>query len=340
MGILDWLFTSSDEASGSTVEPAVIDQRIEQVVRIVNPRLKLVPGYHRKLAPAVERAVLYCRELEAQIPSAIEASAAVWSASPTLRALFASAQDIPAVFSRSVPVQDFFATRPGADDVWATLRFRGREQEGFGAVVQGDVVRYDVARTAVSFGEKKVVLPSGGEHDARIEIRRRAFKFLVTEALEQIASVDMQRKDLTEQRAMMQARLLLLKGQRAGLEAMLDDGGGALEKIEDVERKLAENERALTAFPNAGGTLQYVIERVQDVLSHGSDYIQISMDKLRLDQFNILVPEGTGEATVEITVPKVTVKRAPAVNLLACRFPRGELIRRGSLLDQAQRLLG
>ena len=41
MGILDWLFTSSDEASGSTVEPAVIDQRIEQVVRIVNPRLKL-----------------------------------------------------------------------------------------------------------------------------------------------------------------------------------------------------------------------------------------------------------------------------------------------------------
>ena len=155
MGILDWLFTSSDEATGSTVDPAVVDQRIEQVVRIVNPRLKLVPGYHRKLAPAVVRAVLYCRELEAQIPPAIEASASVWSASPTLRALFATAQDIPAVFSRSVQVQDFFSATPGADQVWATLRFLGREREGFGVAVQGDVVRYDGARTAVSFEDKK-----------------------------------------------------------------------------------------------------------------------------------------------------------------------------------------
>ena len=64
------------------------------------------------------------------------------------------------------------------------------------------------------------------------------------------------------------------------------------------------------------------------------------MVKLRLDQFNIVLPEGSGEAAIEITVPKVVVRRSPVVNLLACRFPRGELIRRGSLLDQAQRLLG
>lgn len=340
MRILDWLFSDDDEATGSTVAPALIDQRIEQVVRIVNPRLKLVAGYRRRLAPAVREAILYCRKFEAQIPATIEASAAVWAESPTLRALFATARDIPAVFSRSRAVQDFFERTPGADRVWATLRFLPREETRFGMRFHGDVVQHDVLRTCVSFVDKKVVLPSGCEHDARIEIRRRAFKFLLTEALEQIASLQIQRKDLTEERSIRQTRLLILKGQRVGLEAMLDGDSDVVEKIADVERKLSENERALAALPSAGATLEYVIERLQHVLTHGADYIQIKMVKLRLDQMNVLVPAGSGEASVEIVLPKVLVKRAPVVSLLACSFPRDELIRPGNLLHEAQRLLG
>jgi hypothetical protein len=341
MKILDWLFGGNDEASGSTVDPAVIEQRIEQVVTIVDPRLKVVPGYHRRLAPAVKQAVLYCRELEAQIPAAIEMSAAAWSGSPVLRALFATAQDIPAVFSRSSEVQDLFADSPGIDEVWATLRFVRREQKGFGLAVHGEVVQRDVARTSVSFGEKKVVQPCVCERDARLGLRRRAFKFLVTQALEEITSVDTQRADLREQYSMLRTRLDLLKGQRAGLEAMLEsDGGASVEKIEEVERKLAENEKSLARFPGVGETLDYAMNRVQGVLDHGSDYLQVNVLKLRLDQMNILVPEGSAEPAIEISLPEVLVQRSPVLNVLACRFPRRELIRRGSLLDQAQRLLG
>ena len=55
--------------------------------------------------------------------------------------------------------------------------------------------------------------------------------------------------------------------------------------------------------------------------------------------YTSLVPEGTGEAAVEIVLPKVVVKSAPVVNLLACSFPRAELIRCRSLLHEAGRLL-
>lgn len=340
MGILDWLFSGNDEATGSTVDPAVIEQRIEQLIRIIDPRLKFVAGYRGKLRPAVEQAVLYCREIEAGIPPAIEASAKVWSEDPSLRALFASARDIPRVFSRSQAIQDFFENTPDAEHVWATLRFVCREATGFGVAADGAVVQNDVLRTCVSFTEKRLVLPSGCEHDARIEIRRRAFKFLLTEALQQITSLDMQRKDLREQRSMLQTRLMILKGQRVGLEAMLEKGIGARQKIEDVERKLSENERSLAALAaSAGETLEHVIGRVQHVLTHGPDYIRIGMTKLRLDQMNVLVPEGTGEAAVEIVLPKVVVRSAPVVNLLACSFPRAELIRCRSLLHEAGRLL-
>lgn len=340
MGILDWLFTKHDEASGSAVDAAVIDQRIEQVLRIVNPRLKLVAGYHRKLSPAVVRAVLYCREIEAQIPPAIEVSSTAWSDSPLLRALFVGAPDIPALFSRSVAVQDFFAASIGAEEVWATLRFHVRQREVFGVAVEGDIVRHDVAQTTISFSDKKVVLPSGSERDARLEIRRRAFKFLVTEVLEQIAAADLQRKDLAEQRSMLGTRLRILKSQGSGLEAMLDENGGTRQQIEDVERQLAENERALAAFPSAGETLENVIWRIREVLTHAADYLRIRTVALRLDPFNVALPEGSGEAAVELALPTVVVQRAPEVQLVACRFPRRELIDRSSLLDEARRQLG
>jgi hypothetical protein len=340
MKILDWLFGGNDEATGSTVDPAIIEQRIEQVVTMVDPRLKLVPGYHRKLAPTVEQAVLYCRELEAQIPPVIETSAAAWSESPILRALFATAQDVPAVFSRSAEVQQFFAESPGAEHAWTILRFVRREEKGFGVAVHGDVVQHDVPRTSVSFGNKAALFPCACEHDARIGIRRRAFKFLVTQALEEIASVDTQRADLQEQHSMLKTRLAILKGQRAGLEAMLGNGETASDKIEDVECKLAENERSLAGFPRVGESLDYALGRVQNVLSHGPDYLQVRAVKLRVDQMNVLVPESSAEPAIEIVLPEVLVRHTPLINLLACRFPRRELIRRERLLDEARRMLG
>lgn len=340
MGILDWLFGGSDDETGSTVAPAVMDQRIEQVVQIVNPRLKLVAGYRRKLAPVVEQAVLYCRQIEAQILPSLEISAAAWSENPILRAMFATADDVPAVFSRCREIQDFFEKSPDAHEVWACLCCRRQEEQVFGLAVRHDSVQHDVAQTSVSFVEKKVLQPRASEYEARIEIRRRSFTFLVTQALEEIASVHTRRKDLIEQRAMLRARLLMLKSQHAGLESMLESVGSAVEKIENLQRKLAENEGSLAEIPGAAETLDYVMKRARSVLTHAADHLEVRPVSLRLDQMNILVPESAGTAATEIVLPEVLVKHVPQIHLVVGRFPRSELIRRESLFDEAQRLLG
>lgn len=340
MRILDWLFGGNDDDNGSTVAPAVIEQRIEQVVQIVNPHLKHVAGYQRKLAPVVEQAVLYCRQIEARILPSLEMSAAAWSGSPLLRALFATADDVPALFSRCTEIQDFFAESPGAEEVWASLSFRRQELQGFGLAVQDDAVRHDVAQTSVSFVDKKVLQPRASEYDTRIEIRRRAFKFLVTLALEQIASVNTRRKDLIEQRAMLQARLSMFKGQRAGIGSMFEGGIDTVGKIEELERGLAENERSLAECPGTGDTLDYVMKRVRSVLTHAAGYLEVRPVGLRLDHANILVAQGSSDAATEIVLPEVLVRHVPQIHVLVGRFPRSELIRRERLFDEARRLLG
>ncbi|HRD89978.1 MAG: hypothetical protein JNN21_10780 [Candidatus Accumulibacter sp.] len=339
MGILDWLFGGNDAATGTVVDPAVIEARIEQVVGIVNPRLKLVPGYRRRLAPAVEQAVLYCRTIEAQIPRAIEASSAAWADNPTLRAVFASARDVSAVFSRSRAVQDFFDREADSEQVWAALRFIRCEEQRVVVATSGDLVQRDVVRTALSCVDKKVVLPSGCEQAARLEIRRRAFRFLVTEALRQIASAEVVSHDLATQRSILLGRLMILKGQRAGLETLIGHGGRPEAQIEEVEASLSRNEQALAACSIAGNALEHAIERIRHVLMHAADHLQIETARLRLDQMNLIVPDGSDAAAVDIALPLVVVRSAPVISLLPCSFPRRELIRRRTLLSDAQRLI-
>jgi hypothetical protein len=339
MGILDWFFGGDDLATGQLVDAAVIEARIEQVVGIVNPRLKLVPGYRRKLAPAVEQAVLYCRTIEARIPVAIEATEAMWADSPILRAVFASARDVPAVFSRSRVVQDFFDSAPDAEQVWAALRFIRREEPRVVVAANGDLMQRDVVRTAVSCVDKKVVLPSGCEQEARLEIRRRAFRFLVTEALRQIASAEAAGKDLALQRSILLGRLMILLGQRVGLETVVGHGGRTAAQIDEVEASLARNEQALAACSTPGDALEHAIRQIQEVLTHGADHLRIETVRLRLDQMNLIVPEGSPDVAVDIALPLVVVRSAPVISLLPCRFARRELIGRRTLLGDAQRLV-
>ena len=146
--------------------------------------------------------------------------------------------------------------------------------------------------------------------------------------------------DLIEQRAMLQARLSMLKGQRAGLESMLESGSRSVEKIEDLERKLAENEGSLAEFPGAAETLDYVMKRARSVLTHAADHIEVRPVRLRLDHMNILLPQNAGTAATEIVLPEILVKHVPQIHLVVGRFPRSELIRRDRLFDEARRLLG
>ncbi len=340
MGILDWLFGGDDAATDAKVDKAVIDYGIEQVVNMVDPRLKFVVGYHDKLAGAVEQAVLYCRELEGKIPAAMPASAAVWSDSPLLRAIFATAPDVPTTFSRSSAVQEFFATTPGADAAYAGVRFVIREEQRFGMRMQGETVQRDVAQTAISFGDKKVPLAVATEREIRIEIRRRAFKFLITEALDQISSANTRREDLREDRSMLKARLDMLRRNRGSMESVLDDGGEIDTKVEALEELLAINARSLAKLPTAEQTLNYILTRTKTVLTHGAEYIQVKPVTFRLDRMNIVVPVGGSEQANEIVLPEVSVKGKPSISLVVAQFPRSELIPRASLADEARRLLG
>ena len=132
-----------------------IRQAIERAVEIVDPILKTVSGYERKLAPAVSHALGYCEQLAADIPGPIEINARAFSADPLVHALFAAPRDIGDMLGKSRELREFLAD-PGqcqADEFFALLGMRQREKTMMGIALQGGVLQNDVPQRLLYFAD-------------------------------------------------------------------------------------------------------------------------------------------------------------------------------------------
>src|SRR4051812_49097402 len=77
-----------------TVEPQLVSMGVEAVVDAVDPRLRTMPGYSKKLAPFIAPTIVHLRELAALLPAPRTLSRGAWSSDALLNAVFAAADDV------------------------------------------------------------------------------------------------------------------------------------------------------------------------------------------------------------------------------------------------------
>jgi hypothetical protein len=130
-------------------------QAINRAVGAVDPLLKTVSGYERKLAPAVSHALGYCEELAACIPGPIEINPRAFSADPLVHALFAAPGDIGDMLGKSRELREFLADpgQLGEDEFFALLGMRQREKAVMGLALHGDMVQNDVPQRLLFFAD-------------------------------------------------------------------------------------------------------------------------------------------------------------------------------------------
>ena len=159
-----------------------IRQAIERAVEIVDPILKTVSGYERKLAPAVSHALGYCELLAADIPGPIEINARAFSADPLVHALFAAPRDIGDMLGKSRELREFLAD-PGqcqADEFFALLGMRQREKTMMGIALQGGVLQNDVPQRLLYFADHTL-----GELGSEFAITRQRLQAAAFDGLAQ-----------------------------------------------------------------------------------------------------------------------------------------------------------
>ena len=91
---------SGQSVTAARCDPALLRRAIEQVVDGVDPRLRAVLNYARKLEPAVERTIVYFIDCGQWLAVPVEFSVRRWVSDPLVRTLFGIRRGFATVLQR------------------------------------------------------------------------------------------------------------------------------------------------------------------------------------------------------------------------------------------------
>lgn len=327
MGILDWFKNRPGQYDPDRVTNELVDWAVDKAVTLTNPRLKLLPGYQQRLAPAVASSIDFLRAQVPLLPCAHPLSAKTWSSDPALRAFFVAPTDIPAVLGGSGNLRTFFDKFPELDAAYLILGMSFKEQRVFGMALHGEMVQRDVAQISVSFSDHRARICSHDEARLRRIVGVEVFEYLVAHALAEIGEERVERRELQENRSLIRSRLRLLQQHGPGLGSMFGAEPAARSEQEKLAAKLLDNERQLEALGGSESVLESEIETLISVLNAPQKVLNFEAKRLRLDTMNVVRDARSNELAADVDFSVAELSGTPPVRraFVVARVARDEL---------------
>lgn len=327
MGILDWFKNRPGQFDPQRISAETVQWAVEKAVTLTNPQLKLLPSYHKLLAPAVETAIEFLRAQVSVLPAVHALSPGHWSTDPALRAFFVEAADVGKVLGGSSNLRTLFDKHPELDEACVVLGMAFKEQHSFGMALQGDTIQRDVAQITVSFSDHRARICERDELLLRRLIGVEVFEYMVTQALAEIGSAHNTRQELQRDCTLIRARLRLLQQHGPGLASMF--GVEPAEKSEQarLDAELLENERQLETLGGIESALEMELACLQDVLGNPQRYLQFLPQRLRLSPMNVVLDESSADqsAIVDFAVFEAQGKQPIRRAFILARVARSEM---------------
>ena len=331
MKVLDRLF-GGGARTASRDDGALADPLIDRIVAVTDKRLALLKGYRERLREPVASAFRALHPLILQIPGPVDVSPDNWARDDTLRALFAHRDDTTVAFSENGDVRDFFALHP-ASDCFGMLGLLEVDRRVLAPALQGDMVQTEVARTTVSFTEPQVLVPGADEAGVREQLVKRAIEYLAMRALTRVGALRTQKRELEQERALLQADLQLARRRGAGFAAMDKGNAAGTADVAALEHELEAKVRELEKA-SSQQLLPALLDELARVLGQPGEHLTLVPCALTLDSMNFAVPASPQAITPRVSMLKLA-DRGPFAVLVA-RFPRAALRTENRLADAAK----
>lgn len=346
MGFLDRLRRQPATAGDATPhisrhDLAALTDRLTNL----NPRLRLVPHYGKRLAPAITSAIGFARELVGSLPPTRVASEDAWGEDPYIHACFGTAHDVTLAFSRSPDLRDFFNANPGAQEAHAVLGMGLTERRTLGMALENGVMRSEVPQTTVSFLDHKVRICGPDDTGMRREIALRLLDQLVLHGMSDAEDGAQRRDRLEREQSLLQERLDLLKRQGVGLRSVVGgDAESSPSEREQLHARLGQIDTELAGAAASGdkaGALERQLDAICHALTHAHEAFSIDTRRIRLSKMNVILPDGSTEPADDLDLPTAHAAGDPPLvrTFLPVRFARRAMLSQSSLLDEAERFL-
>jgi hypothetical protein len=314
---------------------SLIEEAIERAVDGTDPRLRLLPGYRKRLRAPVIHAIDHVVALVDSLPAPLSADSGDFGGDARLATLFASADHMREVLGNDAALSRFREDAAGQTGKIIALLLAERENKNIlGMDLTGDVLRRDVAQVAVSFGKHRLVDPAASEEETRRQLKRRAFDHLLSLALVRIVELQEERVDLNRQRNLLQRKLRAQ--EQGGWSFEETPAGGAdpaalqaeLDGIEGQLAALGADDRILNAHLDVAAALLADAER----------QFWLNGISLRLDRMNILRDAQDASAR-ELRYQELHNSRGRSLVIALLSITLDELPERVDFFTAAQRAL-
>lgn len=269
MGLFDWLKPKSEI-------DAPLRAKIDQAILTIDPLIKQVADYERRLAPAVRNALAYCRDIAARIPGPVMISRANFASDPLVHALFASADAIDQMFATSQCVRENFSRMAlSTGQCCALLGMRLNVKQEFGAELSGEIVRADVPQRVLYFTDHTLAEPAPDESTARQRLIEAFYDSLIKTIAEHVNALRKEKLGLDQEKAIASAQLRSCK-----------DAAAQIRRLEGLQQLLAATHDALQP--------DRLLETLATQLTAPENLLKISPIAFRVDH-NGVIREGEGE---------------------------------------------
>ena len=154
---------------------------VDRAADRVDPLLRTVSGYERRLAPAVVHAIAHCASLVTSLPGPIDIHGRAFVADPLVHGIFPAVDDIATTLGRSRAVREFLAapSPDRAENFYALLGVRRHEKNVMGMALWGDLVRGDSPQTLLYFTDHTLFGVAAELDESRRLLRDASFDSLV-----------------------------------------------------------------------------------------------------------------------------------------------------------------
>lgn len=289
----------------------MVEQAVERTVDLVDPRLRAVSGYSRKLAAAVRHARAYCDGLVDGVPGPIDMDIRAFGRDPLVHAFFAAPEDIGHMLGASREMRDYLADplRRDADTIYSLLGMRRKEKTVVGLGRQGELITDGVPQRLLFFADHSLRELSPSVDTTRAMLRSSALDSLAQSFAAELAQLREEKQDVRT------------RWDQERAQARLADGGGAHAlRVQEMGDRLRELASSLEPA--------HVLEALAGWLADPQPHLHLVPTSVSVDRLGVLSkPDAAGGDVTTLNFPELVGRDRRRWIVLLARIARDDALR-------------
>ena len=316
---------------------AMINAAIEHLIDGIDPNMRFILGYKKKLTQAVSTALEYIDRLVERIPGPIDFNKKAFGTNPLVNSFFATAGDLQKTFSQNETLRIFFEDpmNLNVDQGYALMCMEKKEHAGFGIGLEGDFIKKDVPRVSVNFYGHNIVSAAATEKAVREGLKNCIFDALISNAYERVMIEHMREAGIDGYRKVLDRRYKASQAWGQELTDLL------LSIRADIRSKKEVTETDTGTKQETQSSSDYIetpsdrLELVKNMLLCPEKIIRLNHITMNLTRMGIKVDEASNQTSSKIELAELELDDVWRRIILIVKYPRNEMLAKNDFFSTA-----